>query len=69
MNIILKSNNNKIQLQTALKNYFTKVFGAMLPESQIQTISEQLSIPWLTDFIKFDPQIALSKNQMSGSCP
>jgi len=63
--IILKSNNNKIQLQTELKNYFTKIFGAMLPESQIQTISEQMSIPWLTDFIKFDPKIALSKTK----CP
>jgi pimeloyl-ACP methyl ester carboxylesterase len=59
--LILKSNNNKIQLQKELKNYFTKVFGAMLPESQIQTISEQMSIPWLTDFIKFDPQTSLSK--------
>ncbi len=63
--IILKSNNNKTQLQTELKNYFTKVFGAMLPESQIQTISEQMSIPWLTDFIKFDPQTALSKTKCS----
>ena len=63
--IILKSNNNKIQLQKELISYFTKVFGAMLPESQIQTISEQMSIPWLTDFIKFDPQTSLSKTK----CP
>ncbi|MBL4642162.1 MAG: alpha/beta hydrolase [Flavobacteriaceae bacterium] len=63
--IIIKSDNNKTQLQTELKNYFTKVFGAMLPKSQIQTISEQLSIPWLTDFIKFDPQTSLSKTK----CP
>jgi alpha/beta superfamily hydrolase len=63
--IILKSNENKTELQTELKNYFTKVFGAMLPESQIQTISEQMSIPWLTDFIKFDPQTSLSKTK----CP
>lgn len=63
--IILKSNESKTQLQTELKNYFTKVFGAMLPESQIQTISEQMSIPWLTDFIKFDPQTVLSKTK----CP
>jgi len=63
--IILKSNDNKTQLQTELKNYFTKVFGAMLPESQIQALSEQMSIPWLTDFIKFDPQVSLSKTK----CP
>ena len=35
----------------------------MLPESQIQTISEQMSIPWLTDFAKFDPQTSLSKQK------
>lgn len=63
--IILKSNDNKTELQTELKSYFTKVFGAMLPESQIQTISEQMSIPWLTDFIKFDPQTSLSETK----CP
>ncbi len=63
--IILKSNDNEIELQAELKSYFTKVFGSMLPESQIQTISEQMSIPWLTDFIKFDPQTVLSKTK----CP
>lgn len=63
--LILKSNDNKTELQTELKIYFTKVFGAMLPERQIQTLSEQMSIPWLTDFIKFDPQTSLSKTK----CP
>ncbi len=63
--IILKSDNNKTQLETELKDYFTKVFGAMLPENQIQTLSEQMSIPWLVDFIKFDPQTSLSKTK----CP
>lgn len=63
--IILKSDDNKTQLQKELKDYFTKVFGTVIPESQIQALSEQMSIPWLTDFIKFDPQIALSKTK----CP
>lgn len=43
--IILNSDSNKVQLQTDLRNYFTKVFGAMLPENQIQNLSEQMSIP------------------------
>ena len=63
--IILKSNENEIELQAELKTHFTKVFSSILPESQIQTISEQMSIPWLTDFIKFDPQTVLSKTK----CP
>jgi pimeloyl-ACP methyl ester carboxylesterase len=63
--IILNSDNKKTQLETELKNYFTKVFGAMLPENQIKTLSEQMSIPWLTDFIKFDPQTSLSNTK----CP
>lgn len=63
--IILKSNESEIELQAELKSHFTKVFGSMLPESQIQSISEQMSIPWLTDFIKFDPQTVLSKTK----CP
>lgn len=63
--IILKSNNNRAQLETKLKVYFTGVFGAMLPESQIETLSKQMSAPWLADFIKFDPQTSLSKT----TCP
>lgn len=63
--IILNSESDKIQLQKELKNYFKNVFGAMLPKNQIQTISEQLSIPWLIEFIKFDPKTSLSKTE----CP
>ena len=62
--IILKS-NDPVQLQTDLHEYFTKVFGLALPESQIDALSKQLSIPWLVDFIKFDPQSSLSKTK----CP
>ncbi|NIK93331.1 alpha/beta hydrolase [Mangrovimonas sp. CR14] len=56
---------DRVQLQGELKDYFTKIFGAMLPENQINTLSEQMSWPWLTDFIKFDPQTVLSKT----TCP
>ena len=63
--IILKSDNNRAKLETELKNYFTLIFGTMLPENQIQTLSEQLSIPWLADFIKFDPETSLSKTKCS----
>jgi fermentation-respiration switch protein FrsA (DUF1100 family) len=63
--IILKSKDDKIQLQTELKNYFTELFGAMLPENQIQTLSQQLSLPWLVDFIQNDPQTSLRNTK----CP
>ncbi len=61
--IILNSNGYKEELQTNLKNYFTKVFGVLLPESEIDALSQQLTIPWLTDFIKFDPNTSLSKTK------
>jgi len=61
--LILASNNDTAQLQTDLKEYFTKVFGALLPENQINALSQQLTIPWLTDFIKYDPKISLSKTK------
>ncbi len=63
--IILKSDEDKTRLQEELKKYFTKIFGTVLPESNILSLSEQMSIPWLRDFIKFDPQISLSKTK----CP
>ena len=62
--IILQS-NDQTPLQADLKNYFTTIFGAVLPENQIQSISEQMATPWFTDLIKFDPQVALSKTKCS----
>ena len=63
--IIVKSNDNQKQLILDLENYFTSVFGAALSEGQIKGLSQQMAIPWLTDFIKFDPQTSLSKTK----CP
>jgi len=63
-NIIIES-QDKVQLASELKDYFTKTFGAMLPKKQIESLSRQMTIPWLTDFIKFDPQTSLSKTK----CP
>ena len=64
-NIILESNNDNEKLRTDLKEYFTKVFGLMLPENQINTFSKKMAIPWFTDFIKFDPINSLSKTKCS----
>ncbi|MDC1068992.1 acyl-CoA thioester hydrolase/BAAT C-terminal domain-containing protein [Candidatus Kapabacteria bacterium] len=64
-NIILESNDSRQNLEKELANYFTGLFGKVLPESQISALSKQLSIPWLKDFIKFDPENFLSKTK----CP
>ncbi len=62
--LILKT-EDLTKLQVDLKNYFTSVFGAALPENYIDKLSEQFSSPWLSDFIKFDPETSLSKTK----CP
>lgn len=64
-NIILESNGNKEELEDNLEKYFTKAFGAMLPENEISALSKQLTIPWLIDFIRFDPKTSLSKTTCS----
>lgn len=48
-------------LKSELKRYFTKVFGAALPSAQLESLSAQLSIPWLRDLIRYDPAEFLSK--------
>ncbi|MEO8933576.1 MAG: alpha/beta fold hydrolase [Xanthomarina sp.] len=63
--IILKSDSNKEELQTNLESYFNQVYGNMLSKNEITEISNQLTIPWLTDFIKFNPYTTLSKTKCS----
>ena len=63
--IILQSEINNKNLDLELKEYFTTVFGAMLPENQIEAIANQLSMAWFVDLIRYDPRMALSKI----SCP
>jgi hypothetical protein len=48
-------------LKSELKRYFTKVFGPALPLAQLESLSAQLSIPWLRDLIRYDPVEYLSK--------
>ena len=56
--------NNAIptdSLRSELKKYFTKVFGAALPLTQLESLSLQFSIPWFRDLIRYDPTEYLSK--------
>jgi len=59
--IILNTTSTPDLLKAELNIYFTSIFGLLLPKSQIEMISSQLSIPWLSDFIKFDPKETLKK--------
>ena len=63
--IILQSDMPQDSLVVRLKSYFASVFGASLPESQIEVLAKQLSMPWLADFIKYDPSI----NLKNVTCP
>ncbi len=58
--IILNSSGNRASLESKLKDYFAEAFGQALPENQLEIIAAQLTVPWLTDFIKFDPAETLS---------
>ena len=57
--IILKSTSDKNKLEADLEKYFSEVFGAALPANQLKILSKQLTLPWLADFIKFDPATSL----------
>ena len=53
--IIINSESPQDSLAAELKSYFKTAFDGALPEQQLQLISEQLSIPWLTGLIRHDP--------------
>lgn len=63
--IVLQSKGDTTELKKELEDYFAKTFGSMLSEKQLKGLSRQLSTPWLADFIRYDPAIALSQT----SCP
>lgn len=64
--IILKSNATHTEkLGTDLETYFSETFGSALPPNQIKSLSKQLSVPWLADFIRYDP----AKNLSQVKCP
>ncbi len=51
----------KEEISSQIRAYFQEKFGAALPEAQIDALSEGLVIPWLMDFIKYDPSTSLEK--------
>lgn len=59
--IILNATSDANSLKDDLKKHFKNVFGGAMSEQEIEALSAQLTIPWLTDFIRFDPKTALEK--------
>jgi len=59
--IILNSAAEPEEIQIELKKYFTDKFGGMIPEKQVEAIAKQMTMPWFSDFVKFDPEEVLQK--------
>ncbi len=63
--IILKSNWTSDSLISQLKTYFNSVFGEAIPAVQIEAMSRGFAVPWLIDFIKYNPVENLEKVKCS----
>lgn len=59
--IMFAKKDDPEELKTELKAYFKEIYGEVVPESQLNSIAEQLTIPWLADFIRHDPAPYLEK--------
>ncbi len=59
--IIKNSDADRLKLQAEVKAYFTQLYGTAITADQLNTLSEQLTWPWFSDFIKYDPSIILPK--------
>ena len=63
--IILNETLEKEGLSDSLFTYFKSKFGNDLPENQITALIDQLTSPWMIEFIRLDPAAYLEKV----SCP
>jgi pimeloyl-ACP methyl ester carboxylesterase len=59
--IILNTNLEKSAVSDSLPNYFVASYGNALPEDQKTAIINQLSSPWMIDYIRLDPAVYLDK--------
>lgn len=59
--IIVGSDKDAAGLQADLVAYFKSVFGSAVAAAQLEVLAQQLAMPWLADFIRFDPAQVLPK--------
>lgn len=61
---ILKSDPKDPTVKDSLITYFRTSYNNLLPEDQLHRLADQLSSPWMMNFIKQDPALALQKVQV-----
>ncbi len=59
--IVLNKKIKQEVLSDTLSNYFTSKYGKALPENQKEALINQLTSPWMINFIRLDPAIYLKK--------
>jgi alpha/beta superfamily hydrolase len=59
--IILNQRIENELVSDTLSKYFTSKYGQALPENQKTALINQLSSPWMLNFIRLDPMVYLSK--------
>lgn len=59
--IVLASSESDTNLKIKINSYFKLQFGDKMSEAQISGLTEQITSPWMVNFLKFNPSIALEK--------
>jgi len=59
--IILNKNLGKEVMSDSLSRYFISKYGKNLPENQKTALINQLTSPWMIDFIRLDPAVYIEK--------
>jgi uncharacterized protein len=59
--IILKSNNNDVNLTSKINDYFKLKLGNSINENELNSITNAISSKWIQYFLNLDPSIALQK--------
>ncbi len=52
------------ELKVEMKAYLRKTYGEGMPSGQIEAMVDQLTVPWLMDFIRYNPNQAFSRVQI-----
>ncbi len=59
--ILLNENLDNEFIPDTLSNYFASKYGTALPPSQKEALINQLTSPWMINFLRLDPAVYLSK--------
>jgi hypothetical protein len=59
--IVLASSASDTNLKTKINSYFKLQFDDKMNEQQISALTDQITSPWMFNFLKFDPASALEK--------